>query len=127
VSVQADALPEVSQGVGRCIETMAGYRVSRDRFLFRLGDFKRHRPDGTIDPVLKARYDKDSRELPRIIGSHARKLFQISLKEQEFEAVAPPQWREQFGTLNAVTGQMTQLRSAIGRIRNASKNRWRIL
>ena len=71
------------------------------------GEFKRHCPDGKLDPNLKARFDRDSRELPTIIGTHVGKLFLVSLKEQEFESVAPPAWREHFGTLPAVAAQMT--------------------
>ena len=68
--------------------------------------FFRKRPDGSLDPDREARYNRDSKLIPHIIGRHVRELFVITFRPDEFIAMAPAAWREQFGSLHRVAAQM---------------------
>lgn len=70
------------------------------------GEFKRTRPDGTIDPALKARHDRQSREIPVIVGTHVHQLFVITFHEDEYEAIAPKAWRDRFGNVHRIAAQL---------------------
>jgi hypothetical protein len=65
----------------------------------------RKTPDLKPIPARMARYDRDSKRVPRIIGDHVFQLFAVSAKEKEYEAVAPENWRKQFGGIHRVTIQ----------------------
>lgn len=69
-------------------------------------EFWRKRPDGTVDNERLEMFDRDSKRIPRLIGTHARKLFVVSFKEREFECVAPLAWRERFGNVHGVAVQL---------------------
>ncbi len=70
------------------------------------GDYFWRKRNGTVDVERKARFDKHSRDIPAIIGKYSKQLFVVSFHQNEFERVAPPLWRQQFGGLNAVAAQM---------------------
>ena len=73
----------------------------------RKSPFWRNHPDGTVDPERLARFERHSKEIPLIIGKYVHQLFVMSLRKDEFEAVAPSAWRQQFGGVHRVAAQMT--------------------
>src|SRR6187455_1196622 len=62
-------------------------------------EFWRKRPDGTKDPERTALFERDSYRLPSLIAPYVRKLFVVAFREAEFEAVAPLEWRQRFGSV----------------------------
>jgi hypothetical protein len=76
------------------------------------GDFWRKLRDGTMHPERMARFQADSRRIPGLIGDAIRQCFVTSFRQREFESVAPPGWRDHFGSINGVAAQVTA--AAIG-------------
>jgi hypothetical protein len=56
------------------------------------GEFERKTPE------RQKRFENDSRNIPRFIGEHIQRALVISFRPEEFNRMAPPQWKEQFGT-----------------------------
>jgi hypothetical protein len=83
------------------------------------GEFRRTGSDGQIDPRRVAKYQQDSKRIPHIIGNTAHKLFVVSFRQFEFEAVAPIAWQRHFGSLYGVALQLAL--DAIGHWANSVK------
>jgi hypothetical protein len=54
------------------------------------GDFKRDTPE------KKLRFERDSRNIPNIVGSKAKRMLAISFRPQEVDHVAPMEWKEKY-------------------------------
>ena len=70
------------------------------------GEFKRHHPDKSPIPERIALFERDSKRIPHIIGKYIHQLFVVSFRKDEFEAVAPADWRERFGGVHCVAAQL---------------------
>lgn len=56
------------------------------------GEFERDNPE------RQKRFENDSRIVPRLIGEHIERALVISFRPEEFNQLAPPEWKERFGT-----------------------------
>lgn len=88
------------------------------------GDFRRKRPDGTLDPEKVARQTRDATRVVEVIAATVRQLFIVTLREDEYEAIAPKAWRDQFGDVRRVAVQL--LADHIGHWANDQKYRGEI-
>lgn len=69
-------------------------------------EFSWKRPDGTIDPTRRQWHEEDSKRIPVIVGAHAHELFVVSFRKDEYEALAPLAWRQQYGGVHRLAAQM---------------------
>lgn len=56
--------------------------------------------------VAKALFDEDCRRLPDLVAPYVTQLFVASLHRDEYERVAPENWRQQYGDANGLAAQM---------------------
>lgn len=69
------------------------------------GDFRRTF-NGVRDKDRWARFERDRRRIPEIVAATVRQLFIVTVREDEYEAVAPQNWREQFGDVRRIAVQL---------------------
>ena len=58
-------------------------------------------------PELQRLFDEDCRRIPVMIGDRVKRILIVSFRPEEFNQVAPPGWKEQFGT--SIHSQAVQL------------------
>jgi hypothetical protein len=77
------------------------------------GKFKRHTPE------RKALFNRDSQRLgAELIAPYVKQLFVVAFRADEYQAVAPPEWRARFGSVHKVAAEM--MTQSIGRWANSS-------
>ena len=77
------------------------------------GAFYRKTPDLKPIPARIARYDRDSKLIPSLIGEHTEQIIGVSFLQREFERAAPPAWKAKYGdNMHVLAVQMCMI--AIG-------------
>ena len=56
------------------------------------GEFKRDTPE------RRRLFENDSKRIPNLIGRSVKHILIVSFRPEEFDQVAPPRWKESFGT-----------------------------
>jgi len=76
----------------RMLKTWGASAFHATHFYNGAQEFKRN------TPARKRLFEKDSRTIPHMIGQRVKRILIVSFRPQEFNQVAPPGWKERFGT-----------------------------
>ena len=90
-----------------------------NRMLDRVGIGHFHAADfygryGYCKGIPKDKHDFACRRIPQLINEHTSCVLTVSFRQQEFDTVAPPEWKKRFGSTHGVATQMVVGRSGIG-------------
>jgi hypothetical protein len=82
-----------------------------NRMLDRVGIGHFHAADfygryGYCKGIPKDKHDFACRRIPQLINEHTSCVLTVSFRQQEFDTVAPPEWKKRFGSTHGVATQM---------------------